>query len=152
MSNSCSHTSGQRASSSLLLPMDAIWSSASASATRSQAEESEISSSAVPEASVDSQPFQDVWTPRIRGTWPGKSRARSRETVSSWELGSPVALNQRAPSFVSRRMRLKVGLAFHCRKRPVTRRPNGLTCSSTHRKSSRSQPGLANGPGLAPLA
>src|SRR6266404_2842029 len=69
-------------SSSLLLPMDAIWSSASSSATRSQVEQSELSLSAVPETSADNHPFHERWIPRIRGTWLGKSRARSEETAS----------------------------------------------------------------------
>ena len=48
----------------------------------------------------------------MRGRWFGNSRARSSVTGSSCAFGSPVALNQIAPSVVSSRMRLKVGLAF----------------------------------------
>ncbi len=66
------------ARSSAYLPTEAIWSLARSAATLSQAEDSVIPSSVVPDASSESQPFHVGWTPTMAGTYPGKSWARDK--------------------------------------------------------------------------
>src|SRR5208283_5592412 len=70
------------------------------------------------------------------------------EIAYSWRFGAPTALNQKATSVVSKRIKLNEELAFSCRKLPVSLNFRGSICCAIQLHSSRSHPGLANGPSL----
>lgn len=107
---------------------DVVCNSPSLAETVFQSAKSESASGVVPSASVISHAFHSGRDATMRGRKEGKSVARVETIRNSWMFGSPTALNQRAEPFVSKRIKLKVGLAVSCRNWPVRRRFNGPVC------------------------
>src|SRR5579863_4896527 len=112
--------------------MDSTWRFARPRTARRQRPKSDTWSKVLPGHSSASHAFQSGRTARSRGTYSLQRDASSRVMANSRVLGSPTALNHRAPGRVSKRIKLKKGLAWNCSKRPPHSKWRGTMAFWSH--------------------